>query len=257
MTPRTILTYLAMIRRLGVRRTLAVLRHNSSERYHERRLGIDTAGVVGMQELGIDNSGHGEYGPTPFRDFHAMFNLVPIRAGHDVLIDYGSGKGRALILAASYPFRRIIGVEFSKELNDVAETNLAAARQHLQCPEVVTVVTDARRFVVPPEVTVAYFNNPFDRPLFEDVLAQLRASVAAHPRRVHVVLSYPPDSLLPPAIAACGWLTVERELALEADRRCIIAASSPDEGGRPGREPRGVSYSRDHASATVSSQRSQ
>jgi hypothetical protein len=216
-----------MIRRLGVTRTLAVLRHNSSERYHERRLGIDTAGVVDMRELGIHNAGHGEYGPTPFRDFHAMFSRLPIRAGSDVLIDYGSGKGRALILAASYPFRRVIGVEFSTELNDIAEINLAAAREHLLCRDVITVVTDARRFVVPPDVTVAYFNNPFDRLLFEEVLAQLRASVVAHPRRIHVVLSYPPDSHLPPAITACGWLTVEHELALEADRRCMIAASSP------------------------------
>ncbi len=223
MTPRTIAAYLGMIRRIGIRRTLAVIRHNASERYHERRLGIDTSGTVAMEELGIDNPGHGEYGPTPFRDFHAMFSCVPIRPGQDVLIDYGSGKGRALILAASYPFRRIIGVEFSQALNDVALRNLAAARGHLRCDDVATVVTDARQFVVPPDVTVAYFNNPFDRAIFEGVLAQLRASVTAHPRRLHVMLSYSPDSELPAAIAASGWLTVEHEFALEADRRCVIA----------------------------------
>jgi hypothetical protein len=227
MTPRSIAVYLGMIRRIGIRRTLDVLRHNASERYHERRLGIDTAGTLGMQELGIDEPGHGEYGPTPFRDFQSMFRRVPIRPGQDVLIDYGSGKGRALILAANYPFRRIIGIEFSQALNDIAERNVAAARGHVRCEDVTTVVTDARQFVVPPDVTVAYFNNPFDRSIFEGVLAQLRASVTAHPRRLHLVLSYSPDSQLPAAIAACDWLTVEHEFALEADRRCVIATGPP------------------------------
>lgn len=224
---RTLGNYLGLLRRAGARETWAVLRHNASERFHERRLGIATVGTVGMHELGIDKPGHGEYGPTPFRDFHTMFSLVPIDAGRDVLIDYGSGKGRALILAAAYPFRRIIGVEFSPELNRVAVHNLEAARGRLRCRDVSTVVADAGAYAVPPDVTVAYFNNPFDRVLFEATLAQLHASVTAHPRRLRIVLSYPPDSQLPAAIAACEWLTVEHHLALTADRRCLIAISPP------------------------------
>jgi methylase of polypeptide subunit release factors len=39
-------------------------------------------------------------------------------------IDLGSGKGRALVLALSYPFRRVVGVEFALELHRVAEANL-------------------------------------------------------------------------------------------------------------------------------------
>ena len=227
MTFRTILNYLDMLRRTGLRRTLKVLRHNSSERYHEHRLGIDTAGTIAMAELGIDKPAHREYGPTPFRDFQAMFDRLPIRPGQDVMIDYGSGKGRVLILAAGYPFRRIIGIEFSPALNAIATANIETARPQLVCTDVTTVVTDAREYVVPPDVTVAYFNNPFDRWIFDEVLVQLRASLTAHPRRLHVVLNCPPESKLPEAVAQCGWLCVEHQLGLEADRLCVIAVSQP------------------------------
>src|ERR1700688_3075147 len=40
-------------------------------------------------------------------------------------IDFGSGKGRALLLASEYPFRRIVGLEFSPELHLTAEENIA------------------------------------------------------------------------------------------------------------------------------------
>jgi hypothetical protein len=226
MTPRTLIAYLGMIRRLGLRQTMAVLRHRSSERYHERRLGVETAQMVEMKQLGITNPGHAEYAPTPFRDFSAIFDRLPIRAGHDVLIDYGSGKGRALILAASYPFRRIIGVEFSEALNAIAARHLEAARRHFQCTDVQAVSADATSYIVPDDVTIAYFNNPFDRPLFEKVLARLRASLAAHPRPFRIVLNYPPDSQLLDAITKSGWLTIVDDIGLEADRRCAIARAA-------------------------------
>jgi hypothetical protein len=37
-----------------------------------------------------------------------------------VFLAYGSGKGKALLLASDYPFRRIIGVEYSEPLHRAA-----------------------------------------------------------------------------------------------------------------------------------------
>src|SRR5215831_18915790 len=39
-------------------------------------------------------------------------------------IDLGSGKGRVLLIAAQYPFKSVIGVEFSKTLHDIAVSNI-------------------------------------------------------------------------------------------------------------------------------------
>src|SRR3954466_4607571 len=49
----------------------------------------------------------------------------------DTFVDFGWGKGRVLQQAANRPFRRVIGVEISPVLAEIARTNLAArARQH-------------------------------------------------------------------------------------------------------------------------------
>jgi len=39
-------------------------------------------------------------------------------------VDLGSGKGRVLLMASHYPFKRIIGVEFIPELHQVAQENI-------------------------------------------------------------------------------------------------------------------------------------
>lgn len=223
MTPRTVAAYVDMVRRLGVRRTFATLRQRANERYHERRLGIETETIVPMQQLGIDKPGHGEYAPTLFSDFRTIFDRLQIHAGEDVLLDYGSGKGRLLILAASYPFRRIIGVEFSPALNDIALRNLQEARPHLRCGDVRAIVADATTYDVPLDVTVAYFNNPFERPLLESALEQLRASHAARPRPLRVVLNYYAGSPLADALNEASWLTIVDRFELEAGRQCAVA----------------------------------
>ncbi len=41
-----------------------------------------------------------------------------------VFVDFGFGKGTALLLATEFPFKRIIGVEFSPELHRIAEENI-------------------------------------------------------------------------------------------------------------------------------------
>lgn len=228
MTPRTVVAYAQMIGRLGLRRTLAVLRHRSSERFHEHRLGIETAGMVEMKDLGITRTGHAEYAPTPFRDFKTIFDRLAIQANEDVFIDFGSGKGRALILAAGYPLRRIIGVEYSETLNAIALQNIDKARAHFVCADVSAVAADATTYAVPEETTLAYFNNPFDRPLFEQVLARLRASLLARPRQFRLILNYYPDSDLVPALEDCPWLTIVDRFDLEAGRRCVIATAGTD-----------------------------
>lgn len=228
MNAGTIAAYMRLLGQVGLRRTLTTLRHRSSERYHERRLGIETEEMVEMRQLGITNPGHAEYAPTPFRDFSAIFDRLEIRANRDVLIDYGSGKGRALILAARYPFKRIVGVEYSQVLNDIAARNIDVARARLRCKDVHSVVADASSYVVADDVTIAYFNNPFHRPLFDKVLERLHASLSANPRKLRLIVNCPPNCQLPDAVKASGWLTIVDEIDLPPDRRCLFAVAGSD-----------------------------
>ena len=51
--------------------------------------------------------------------------------GQDVFVDYGAGKGRTVVLASTYQFKRVIGVELAPELAAIAEENLFRAIKRL------------------------------------------------------------------------------------------------------------------------------
>lgn len=67
-------------------------------------------------------------------------------------IDYGSGKGRGLLLASEFPFKRIIGLEFLPELHGIAENNIRQYRSATQkCRNVQSMNLDFVNFMLPPD----------------------------------------------------------------------------------------------------------
>jgi len=89
------------------------------------------------------------------------------------LVDIGSGKGKALMLAMErYPFAGFLGVEFVPELHETAVRNLKIftgnrkVRWNLLC-------ADACEFKIPDEPCVFLLGNPFDRPIMEKVAKRL------------------------------------------------------------------------------------
>jgi SAM-dependent methyltransferase len=103
-----------------------------------------------------------------------------------VFVDYGCGKGRALILAAGYPFRRIVGVEFAASLADVARENVATLGA--AAPRIDVHTMDATDFAPPPGPLVLYFFNPFGAPVLRQILERVRTSIARVPRPVYLIL---------------------------------------------------------------------
>lgn len=104
-------------------------------------------------------------------------------------IDLGSGKGRVLLMASEYPFRRIVGVELLPELHAIAQRNLDrltdAARIEL-------VLADARDFEFPNEPLVVFLFNPFPVFVLRAVMENLRRSMqASSSRPVYAVLHNP------------------------------------------------------------------
>ncbi len=96
----------------------------------DERFGVDTSGLVYELPSGHQhdpyNNGYFAVAPSVF---HSVMQALRDRLGLDYrrfsFVDVGSGKGRALLLALDYPFREIIGVELSPELDRVARANIA------------------------------------------------------------------------------------------------------------------------------------
>jgi hypothetical protein len=181
------------------RRRRAAWREWRAERDFDARHGVDTAGQIELSQLAIDSPDveHGvQYQPVRVDVFRASMNRLHFPLEERAFVDYGSGKGKALLLASELPFKRAVGVEFSPELHRAAERNIAAFRSRRQrCADVRSVCLDAAEFEVPRDDLVLYFYNPFAGPVMNRVLERVRASVTAHPREVTAVVEGP-DSLL-------------------------------------------------------------
>jgi len=191
------------LQRQGARRALAHLGHLLSERYHDARLGISTRGKIPLRGLGIDDPRCKPYAPTAYRSFHAVMKQVPVHR-EDAFLDYGSGKGRVVILAAMRPFSRVIGVEISEHLCAIARRNVRKARKRLLCPRVEIVTANAADYALPDEATVVHFFDPFRDEILEAVLAKMRESLRRRPRRITVLFADPAH--LEAALANHPWL---------------------------------------------------
>ncbi|MCI0633560.1 MAG: class I SAM-dependent methyltransferase, partial [Actinobacteria bacterium] len=104
----------------------------------------------------------------------------------DVFVDYGSGLGRVVLAAASFPFGRVIGVELSAELTARAHRNVDAARSRIRADTVDLVTADARDWHPPADLTVAYLYSPFLGDTFDAVVQRLFASVDETPRALRI-----------------------------------------------------------------------
>jgi Histone methylation protein DOT1 len=85
----------------------------------DKLTGMDTSKTVGHEQLEFDaDRGHHYVASRWFKlfDLHRILRGIAI-SRDDVFIDFGSGKGRVLFVAAHYGFRKIIGVELSPKLN--------------------------------------------------------------------------------------------------------------------------------------------
>src|SRR5438309_12076494 len=117
----------SVLRERGIRAFFRAITDRLYIRWFEWRLGIRSEAVIDLDELGIKNELFRPYVPTDYRGFQRILNALRVRPGKDVFLDFGSGMGRAIIMAAKYPFRKIYGVEVAPQLNEIARQNVRSA----------------------------------------------------------------------------------------------------------------------------------
>jgi len=154
-----------------------------------------TSGAVGWRDrlLGVF---HSPYQPTERELFYEMMDALAqhtkINFNDFTFIDLGSGKGRTLLMASDYPFRRIVGVELLPSLNEIAQQNLAQYHSDSQkCFAIESVCADATTFPLPDGALVIFLFNPFPESGLRRTIANLKNSVDAHPRPVIVIYHNP------------------------------------------------------------------
>jgi SAM-dependent methyltransferase len=180
------------------------LRDSTPERRRQRYGDIDydwdhrvntTSAAVGWRDrlLGVFNS---PYQPSEPALFQEMISVISSQPGFDfrnfTFIDLGSGKGRTLLMASDYPFRRIIGVELLPTLNLIAQENLSKYHNENQkCSTIESICADATEFTFPAEPTLLFLFNPFPEAGLQQVIANLGHSLHQNPREFLVLYHNP------------------------------------------------------------------
>ncbi len=163
-----------------------------------------TSGAVGWRDrlLGMF---HSEYQPTEPTAFHEMLNRLeqelqhttnadgnPLSLRDFTFLDLGSGKGRTLLMASDYPFRRILGVELLHSLHKIALENLQLYKSESQkCFALEAICADATAFPLPADLLVVFLFNPFPESGMRQVVANLEQSLRAQPRPIFVLYHNP------------------------------------------------------------------
>lgn len=172
---------------------------NKSE--FDDEFGTDTDGIreIGSLDIALsENNLHANgYEPSPYHVTTKIFWELSIDHTHFSFLDFGSGKGRVLLIASQLPFKSVIGIEFSPELCEIAKNNIARAPLTTNAASSIECIcTDATEYRLPSDPLVCYFCNPFDQVIMEAVIRRLNDSLREIPRELYVIYLNPEHRVL-------------------------------------------------------------
>ncbi len=153
------------------------------------RFGTDTFRIVALEDLKRSRNTQEWQGahsyqaanPTLFSDILRGVISTHLRSdfSKDIFLDYGCGKGRALILAIENKMARAEGVELSPELVQVAQGNIAnylsrkPQSSAVNSSSLQVHLGNALEFDPADDVSIFFFFNPFGPEILEPVLRRL------------------------------------------------------------------------------------
>lgn len=162
------------------------IRHFFYTGYCERKFGVSTTGFVEARDLGIASPDSMAYSPLGYEYIFWALRAIPLPASEVVFLDYGSGKGRVLVAASTFPFHKVVGVEISEQLVETARGNLSHMK-HRHAAHVEVHHCDAALFPIPDDVNVVFFFNPFAGQTLTDVADRIERSLGSRPRDLLII----------------------------------------------------------------------
>ena len=178
---------------------LRVIWHTALDSLFDFRHGTDTVRRIQSEHIATDSPHRAHssaYGATRALPFFGLLRRLELPK--DVgFVDLGSGKGRILLLAADWGFKRVTGVEFSSALCDISRRNLAAYFRRRRPPgEVEIIESDVAAYTFRPDDGILFLFDPFDGVVMARVLGNLRESLRLHPRPVWLLYNTPVEHAL-------------------------------------------------------------
>jgi len=158
----------------------------------DQKYGAETGGYRDIRSLDVITLPAaryaGRYEPSSAGLVHSQIEKLQIDLERFTFIDFGSGKGRALLIAAGFPFKEVVGVEFSRELHEIAKRNIARIPpEYSRARALRAIHGDAATFELPKSDLVCYFYNPFGPPVITAVADRLAAHHQDYGYRIIII----------------------------------------------------------------------
>lgn len=154
---------------------------NSCSTDWDKKLNISTESVDYSDE---DNQNYG-YDPTPYIVLERLVELDILKKD-DVIVDYGCGKGRICFFINSQVGCRIIGIDHSERLLEIARENLESYGDGAD----IDFVNSKAEDYVPDGANCLYFFNPFSSHVFQEVLRRIGESYGRNAREILIFFYY-------------------------------------------------------------------
>jgi len=184
----------------------------------DRKYGVETEGDhTDLAALGAEGEHVADgigYAPVQVPVFRRLIRATGVDPRRHLFVDFGCGKGRALLLAAEHGFRRVLGVEFAPDLYHVACRNAEKFRRlRPDAPPIEVHFGDAATYPIPAEDAVLFFYHPFNERVMGKVAANIEAALSASPSRLVVAYRNP---------VHCEALDQLRELHVTVRNRSFV-----------------------------------
>ncbi|NBH33477.1 SAM-dependent methyltransferase [Clostridiaceae bacterium] len=178
---------------------------NQNELQWDKLLKIKTTG----RDDSNSNQYYYPYEPTPYCVLELMANSGYF-GKNNLLLDYGTGKGRVCFYLSYETRCKSIGIEYDERIFTGAMDNHQTA---VSGPRTDFVLTNAEQYLVPANVDRFYFFNPFSVEILKTVLAKILDSYYENPREIFLFFYYPSDEYV-------GYMMTQDELMFVDEINC-------------------------------------
>ncbi|GAC1596223.1 MAG: hypothetical protein NVS3B19_18770 [Ginsengibacter sp.] len=191
----------------------------------ENKYGISTTGTDNLgDEINEDVLKHSEhYQGANYYILEKLFEFLKEECPNKNLVDFGSGKGRVLCVAAHYEFKKITGVEISERFNEIAKSNILSVQSKFPDTIFQIIQEDASKFQINNETGVFLFFNPFDEIIMLKVVKNIMQSINEFEREVFVAYINPVHKEV---FLSAGFVEVYHHEKLEYIECSILMYSS-------------------------------
>jgi len=152
----------------------------------EKLRGLDFSSIISSEDVGLDPSLFHRSSPSGGKYLSDVIKDIDI-IKYNSIIDIGCGKGSAIRAMINFPFKRVDGLEASKEIARIAINNFGK----LEEKRTKIFICDAINFDRYGDYDIFYFYNPFPAQVMNQVVEKIRSAFQNLDKEILIIYNNP------------------------------------------------------------------